>query len=203
MAPDVRTRIFEPFFTTKPMGQGTGLGLSAVRSIVGVHHGAIVVKSQPQLGTTFHLYFPLLTDIASAAPAATAAKLPVPMNGSPRVLYVDDDEPVALLAQTMLSRAGFQVTAFTHAEQALAAVRSHAQDFDLMVTDYNMPGMSGIELSRRVQSIRSDLPIAIVSGYIDPELTRQANDIQIHALVHKERVSEELVDRLRELLVAP
>jgi PAS domain S-box-containing protein len=203
MTPEVRARIFDPFFTTKPMGQGTGLGLSAVRSIVGVHHGAIAVESQPQLGTTFHLYFPLVEASETAMPTAAKAKCPAPLIGSPRVLYVDDDEPVALLAQAMLSRAGFRVTAFTHAEQALAAVRAHAHDFDLMVTDYNMPGMSGIELSRRVQSIRSNLPIAIVSGHIDTELTRQANDIQIRTLVPKERVSEELVDRLRDLLAAP
>ena len=112
------------------------------------------------------------------------------------MLYVDDDEPVALLAQTMLSREGFRVTAFTHAEQALAAVRAHANDFDLMVTDYNMPGMSGLELARRVQSIRGDLPIAIVSGYIDDELTRQANAIQIQTLVHKERVTGRAVGPL-------
>ena len=203
MAPDVRARIFEPFFTTKPMGRGTGLGLSAVRSIVAVHHGAIAVESQPQLGTTFHLYFPL-TDAQNplAAPVVPVANL-APLQGTPRVLYVDDDEPVALLAQTLLAREGFQVTGFHHAEQALAAVRAHAEDFDLMVTDYNMPGMSGLELARRVQSIRSDLPIAIVSGYIDTELTRQANDIQIHTLVHKERVAEELATRLRGMLSGP
>ncbi|QCB47436.1 response regulator [Hydrogenophaga sp. PAMC20947] len=200
MAPGVRARIFEPFFTTKPTGQGTGLGLSAVRSIVGVHHGAIVVESQPQLGTTFHLYFPVLEARGLAAPTATSAVRPAALRGSPRVLYVDDDEPVALLAQTLLSREGFRVTAFTHAEQALAAVRAHAHDFDLMVTDFNMPGMSGLELARRVQSIRGDLPIAIVSGYIDAELTRQAHAIQIQTLVHKERVPEELADRLRHLL---
>ena len=203
MTADVRARIFEPFFTTKPMGQGTGLGLSAVRSIVRVHHGAITVDSQPQLGTTFHLYFPLLEKADLAAPSVAPAARLAPMVGSPRVLYVDDDEPVALLAQTLLSREGFRVTACTHAEQALATVRAHAHDFDLMVTDYNMPGMSGLELARRVQSIRGDLPIAIVSGYIDDELTRQANDIQVHTLVHKERVAEELADRLRGMLSAP
>ena len=203
MTADVRARIFEPFFTTKPMGQGTGLGLSAVRSIVRVHHGAIAVDSQPQLGTTFHLYFPLLEKADLAAPSVAPAARPASMVGSPRVLYVDDDEPVALLAQTLLSREGFRVTACTHAEQALATVRAHANDFDLMVTDYNMPGMSGLELARRVQSIRGDLPIAIVSGYIDDELTRQANDIQVHTLVHKERVAEELADRLRGMLSAP
>ena len=203
MAPDVRARIFEPFFTTKPMGRGTGLGLSAVRSIVKVHHGAIAVESQPQLGTTFHLYLPLAdTQALPVSPTAPTVSR-APLKGTPRVLYVDDDEPVALLAQTLLAREGFQVTGFHHAEQALAAVRAHAQDFDLLVTDYNMPGMSGLELARRVQSIRSDLPIAIVSGYIDTELTRQANDIQIHTLVHKERVTEELADRLRGLLSSP
>ena len=200
MEPDVRARIFEPFFTTKPMGQGTGLGLSAVRSIVRVHHGAIAVDSQPQQGTTFHLYFPVLAEGARPEPETAPAVRTAPLTGSPRVLYVDDDEPVALLAQTMLSREGFRVTAFTHAEQALAAVRAHAHDFDVMVTDYNMPGMSGLELARRVQSIRSDLPIAIVSGYIDEDLTRQANAIQIQHLIHKERVSEDLSGRLRDML---
>jgi CheY-like chemotaxis protein/two-component sensor histidine kinase len=200
MEPDVRARIFEPFFTTKPMGQGTGLGLSAVRSIVRVHHGAIAVESQPQQGTTFHLYFPVVADSVPSAPETSPTVRTAPLKGSPRVLYVDDDEPVALLAQTMLSREGFRVTAFTHAEQALAAVRAHAHDFDVMVTDYNMPGMSGLELARRVQSIRSDLPIAIVSGYIDDELTRQASALQIQSLVHKERVSDELSARLRDML---
>ena len=203
MAPDVRARIFEPFFTTKPMGQGTGLGLSAVRSIVGVHHGAIAVDSQPEQGTTFHLYFPLLETSGQAKVAAAPAARSALLQGSPRVLYVDDDESVAVLARTLLTREGFRVTTFTHAEQALAAVRTHAHAFDLMVTDYNMPGMSGLELARRVQSIRGDLPIAIVSGYIDAELTQQALAIQIGALVHKERVPEELADRLRNMLSAP
>jgi PAS domain S-box-containing protein len=202
MAPDVRARIFEPFFTTKPMGQGTGLGLSAVRSIVGVHHGAIAVDSQPDQGTTFHLYFPLQALSGTAETAVAPAAASAPLKGSPRVLYVDDDESVAVLARTLLTREGFRVTTFTHAEQALAAVRTHARDFDLMVTDYNMPGMSGLELARRVQSIRGDLPVAIVSGYIDAELTQQASAIQIGALVHKERVPEELADRLRNMLTA-
>jgi CheY-like chemotaxis protein len=203
MTPLVRSRIFEPFFTTKPTGQGTGLGLSAVRSIVAAHHGAIAVESEAESGTTFHIYLPMAPQLPTVTAPVKNIKAVAHLPRSLHALYVDDDEPIAILAKKLLERAGFRVTTFTHAEQALAAVRAHAKSFDLMVTDFNMPGMSGIELARRVQSIRSDMPIAIVSGYIDAELRKQAHALHIHTLINKERVVDELGQSIRDMMTTP
>ncbi|AOW11741.1 hypothetical protein LPB72_19845 [Hydrogenophaga crassostreae] len=200
MSEAVRQRIFDPFFTTKPVGQGTGLGLSAVRSIVVAHHGAITVESQPDVGTTFHLYFPLVDQSDFHQPVARKPEITPPLTGSPHVLLVDDDSPITLLLEAILARAGFRVTPFTDPALALAALQKCPKDFDLLLTDFNMPGMSGLELARQVQSIRADLPIAIVSGHISSELIQQAHTLRIEALLHKERVSEDLVLRLSQLL---
>ncbi len=187
-----RARIFEPFFTTKRTGQGTGLGLAVVRGIIESHHGAMAVDSEPGRGSTFHVYLPRVAPELGAA-AAVQASAPVVVTGSRRrVLFLDDDEVISLLGERMLSRAGCSVTCFNDPRQALAAVRAHAHDHDLVVTDFNMPGLSGLEVARELRSIRSDLPVILASGYIDDALRAQAAQLGVRALLNKERMAEDL-----------
>ena len=198
-----RARIFEPFFTTKPVGQGTGLGLAAVHGIVGAHHGAILVDSQPGRGSSFHLYFPRVAP-GTVLPALPPAEATMPaMGGTGHVLYVDDDESMALLADALLSRAGCQVTTFVEAERALEAVRASPDAFDLVVTDFNMPRLSGLDLARELRSIRGGLPVIIGSGHIDEQLRDDAARLGIEALLNKERIVEDLVPLARRVLTPP
>jgi PAS domain S-box-containing protein len=196
----IRGRIFDPFFTTKAVGQGTGLGLSVVHGIVRSHGGAIRVESESGRGSTFHLYLPL----AAAAPArlAVAAGGPGPAEHGrgQHLLYVDDDEVMVVMVQQLLQRAGYRVTVCLGAVQALALLRAHPQSFDLVVSDYNMPQMSGLELVAALASVRPGLPVIISSGYISDELRAQAAQAGVRALLKKENTLEDLPAMVQQVL---
>lgn len=184
-------RAFDPFFTTKPAGQGTGLGLSVVDGIMRSHGGAVTVFSEVGRGTTFRLYFPATPEREPAA-AAPVARVDSPRGRGERVLYVDDDDALAFLAARMLTNLGYETTAITDPERALAEFRSRPHDFDVVVTDISMPTMTGFELSRALCEIRPDLPIVVTSGYIRPEDQELARQTGARALILKPDTVEEL-----------
>ncbi|WP_404818466.1 PAS domain-containing hybrid sensor histidine kinase/response regulator [Rhodoferax ferrireducens] len=195
-------RIFEPFFTTKPVGQGTGLGLAVVHGIMRTHQGTVDVKSTPDTGSVFTLYFPV-ADLAALPETSHAAKLSEPQSvrgGGKRVMYVDDDEALVFLVQRVLKRKGFVVSTFTDPRLAAAALRARPLDFDLLVTDYNMPGYSGIELLRETRLIRPDLPVALASGYVTAEIEQSALSAGARALIHKPNDVDELCETVQRLL---
>jgi two-component system cell cycle sensor histidine kinase/response regulator CckA len=99
----------------------------------------------------------------------------------------------------LLERQGYQVSGYTDARTALAAVRADPAKFDLAVTDYNMPGMSGLDLARSLREIRADLPIAVASGYITDELREQAPAAGVSELVYKPNTAEELCEAVARL----
>jgi CheY-like chemotaxis protein len=184
--------IFDPFFTTKPVGQGTGLGLSVVHGIATAHGSAVTVTSRPGAGTTFSLYFPAAhAPQRSSAPEDTAAEsLPAP--AGQHVLYLDDEESLVFLVTRLLERLGYRVSGYTRAEEALAAVRADPTQFDLVVTDLNMPGMTGLDVARAVSRLRPDLPVVLTSGYITDELRAAALHAGVRELVYKPNTVEEL-----------
>jgi PAS domain S-box-containing protein len=186
-------RIFEPFFTTKPVGQGTGLGLSVVQGIVAVHHGAIDVESVPGRGSTFHLWFSCVE--APVAPAAAPAPIVDSRPGDGQhVVYIDDDETMAVMVQRLLERAGYRVACFTDAARALDVLRRGDEPVDCVVTDYNMPEVSGLELARALQAARPALPVIVSSGYLSDDLRRDARDAGVRALMQKQNTVHELAD---------
>jgi PAS domain S-box-containing protein len=190
-------RIFDPFFTTKPAGQGTGLGLSVVHGILRAHQGSISVYSQPGKGTTFHCYLPAAT--GPALPVETARLENVHGRGE-RVLYVDDEPALVQLAKRSLQRLGYRVAAFDDPIGALHEFRARPSDYDLVITDLSMPGMSGFELSREILARRPDIPIIMTSGYVRPQDEETARTLGIRAVVLKPGTVEELGTTLRELL---
>ncbi|MBI3371763.1 MAG: PAS domain S-box protein [Betaproteobacteria bacterium] len=195
----VMERIFEPFFTTKPVGEGTGLGLSAVHGIVQGHEGAITVDSTPGEGTTFHLYFPAV-ELAAAAEAGGGVPADLQRQGrGQHVLYLDDDDALVSLVSRMLQRRGYRVSGFTLAQDALDAVRADPDGYDLAVTDFNMPGMSGLDVARELARIRPGLPVAVTSGYITDELRRKAPECGVRHLIYKPDTVDELCDVVRRL----
>jgi PAS domain S-box-containing protein len=191
--PQTLPRIFEPFFTTKAAGQGTGLGLSVVQGIVASHHGAIDVDSAPGRGSTFHLWFPCAEAPAAAGAASDAAVLPRPGAGQ-RVVYIDDDETMAVMVQRLLERAGFRVSCFTDAARALDVLRLGTEPVDCVVTDFNMPEISGLELARALQAARPGLPVIVSSGFLSDELRREAREAGVRALMQKQDTVHELAD---------
>ena len=190
-----RARAFEPFFTTKPLGEGTGLGLSVAHGITSSHHGAIAVDTEPGQGSTFHLYLPLVENEHATAAAATTteavARSSIPGSGE-HVLYVDDDETMVIVVERILLRAGYRVSSYLNPHEAIAAVRAHPDAFDLVVTDFNMPQCSGLDLARELARIRPQLPVVISSGYITDELRHEATQAGVRSLLEKQNLMEDL-----------
>jgi PAS domain S-box-containing protein len=191
------SRIFDPFFTTKPPGEGTGLGLSVVHGIVKGHDGAINVYSIPGKGSTFKVYFPALDDTIRITKPEVRA--PSRAKGE-RILYVDDEDALVLLASRMLTRLGYEVAGYSDPLEALRTFRSRPADFDVVVTDLSMPAMSGFELARTMIEIRPDVPVIMTSGYVRIEDHRTADEIGVKALILKPSTMEEFAEALAGLI---
>ena len=227
-----RARMFEPFFTTKVVGHGTGLGLPVVLGIVEAHGGEIVVESSPGAGTTFTLFFPataeqpvrssspdagpsLVEDGTMAAvtsggtqpPSDLSVELSVmadePSNAPRHILYLDDDDTLVFLVRRLLERRGYKVTALTDQQEAIDAVRAQPEGFHLLMTDYNMPGMSGIDVAREVLLINPQLPVAVASGYISDELQSEAQAAGVREVVFKTDAVEAFCEVVARLVTPP
>ncbi len=179
--PGVMNRIFEPYFTTKEPGHGTGLGLAMVHSIVEGCGGAITVLSEMGRGTTFYLYFPQLEmDLVSEEPIP--GSLP---RGSESILFVDDEEGLMQATKQRLERLGYSVTGTTSALEALDLFRRAPQHYDLVITDFTMPHLSGADLAEAVLRIRTDIPVVLCTGFSDRIDRRKARELGIDDLVIK------------------
>lgn len=154
---EVLPRIFDPFFTTKPPGEGTGMGLSVVHGIVRDYGGAIDVDSARGNGTAFTVYLPAVFDNTLAAPA-------IPEGGGARILFVDDEEALLRMTVRMLEKLRYRVAAFADPAAALAAFCAAPESFDLVLTDLDMPTLTGLELAAEVLKIRPEVPIVLTTG---------------------------------------
>ena len=200
MAPDIMERIFDPFFTTKAVGKGTGLGLAAAHGITMAHQGLIEVASRVGGGTQFHLYLPAMDGGLQPAPALPAPEaLPVPP-GKGRVLVVDDQESVATMTATMLERMGYEPTVCISSEEALEALTEDASAWDIVLTDYLMPGPNGLDLARHVARLRRALPVVLSTGYTAGLTEGQARAAGVVALLHKPVGKAALAAALRAAL---
>lgn len=201
MPMETLARIFEPFFTTRQVGQGTGLGLSVVHGIMQTHLGAVDVRSTVGHGSIFTLYFPATSEVVVPVVATLTH---APQHGKGRtVMYVDDDEALVFLVRRVLTRRGYNVVTFTDPQAAQAALAAAPHAIDLLVTDYNMPGYSGLDLLRHARAIRPDLPVALASGYVTPELEERAMAEGASALIYKPNDVNELCETVEQLIQAP
>jgi PAS domain S-box-containing protein len=193
------SRLFEPFFTTKRRGEGTGLGLHVVRGIAAAHGGAIAVESQLGKGSVFRIYLPA-SEHADATAVTSMPRTQLLGRGE-RVVYVDDDEVVRLMVQRVLEHQGFTVTAFANPHHLIEAVGAHPHGFDLLVTDYSMPGMNGLDVARSVRSVRPDIPVIIATGYVAEDLRREVDALGRAEILNKEQTFEEIGVRAARALI--
>ena len=198
-------RIFEPFFTTKPTGKGTGLGLAVVHGIVAGHGGAISVDSAPGQGSCFHLYLPAPTPATRPTPAAPPLVVtPGPdllrRGSGQHVLYVDDDAVMGLMVEGLLQRQGWRCSTLDKPQLALARALDVTDPVDLVVSDFNMPGLSGLDLARALAAQRPGLPVIISSGYVTDSLRSAAADAGVRHVLQKEHTLEQLGALLQQVL---
>jgi PAS domain S-box-containing protein len=157
--------IYEPFFTTKEKGEqrGTGLGLSIVASIIKQHKGHMEVESHIGIGTTFRVYFPVLTiDKAQKAPGEVVSAV---VSGNQHILLVDDDQMVNYCGTEFLKTLGYQVTSCLDSQKALEVFEANPQTFQMLITDHTMPNLTGPQLMKKIKAIRSDIPMLLITGY--------------------------------------
>jgi PAS domain S-box-containing protein len=193
MGEETQRRIFEPFFTTKQVGQGTGLGLAVAHGIVEAHGGAIKVSSALGQGSRFDLFLPQVDQEPLEPLAAGPAETTSAVRGTGQhVLYIDDDEVMAVMVDGLLERLGYRCTCLLDPQQAIALVKRDPWSVDLVVTDYNMPHCTGLDVVRALATLRPDLPVAISSGYIPDELRAQAEALGVRGLMQKEHTLDAL-----------
>jgi PAS domain S-box-containing protein len=196
-------RIFEPFFTTKQPGAGTGLGLAVVHGIVKAHRGAIEVRSRPDKGTQVDIYLPLAPALAppeAVTKASTAwADSSRPSNGR-HVVYIDDYEAMVFLVGRLLRKQGYTVSTFTSGEAALTWLGAETGPVDIVVTDQNMPGLSGVAVAAAVQQLRPGLPTVLITGHVSDELLAQAAAVGVFEVMGKQDSMAELGEAIRALL---
>ncbi|MBU0675601.1 MAG: response regulator [Proteobacteria bacterium] len=161
---------FDPFYTTKPIGQGTGMGLSVVHGIVRGCGGTITIDSEVGRGTTFRLYFPVVdaeptVPAGGPVPSSPEVQEPETDGDGARVLFVDDETSLTLMARKILEREGYRVMTFNHSPEALAVFEKTPEEFDLVITDQSMPELSGVEMAEKMLSVRADIPIVLSTGF--------------------------------------
>jgi signal transduction histidine kinase/CheY-like chemotaxis protein len=189
-------RIFEPYFTTKEVGKGTGMGLAVVHGIVKEHNGIITVESELGKGTTFSIFFPVVTKEA-AAKDETNEKLPT---GNEKILFVDDEESIVKLGCQRLERLGYKVEATISPIEALELFRSKPNQFDLIITDMTMPLMTGDKLVREILNIRPDMPAIISTGFSEKIDEKKAKTIGAVGYIEKPHDKIELAKIVRQVL---
>lgn len=198
MPQEVLEHVFEPFYTTKSVGEGTGMGLAMVQSIVLNHGGAITVESAPGQGTTFEIYLPCSKGVVGISARLEEA---VPSGHYERILFVDDEIALTHLGQAMLDRLGYRAVVRTSAPEALELFRATPHQFDLVITDQTMPQMTGETFVRELRRIRPDIPVILCTGFSHTMTAEKARTLGIDALLMKPLVTGDLGRAIQRVLM--
>ena len=190
-------RIFEPFFTTKKLGEGTGLGLSVVHGIIHDHSGNIKVQSEPGKGTVFTV---LLPAISSESAIESEAKETIVRGRGEPILWVDDEAPIGKSVALLLRRNGYQVTAITNPQDAYNLFVATPLAFDLVVTDLTMPGMTGVELAKKILNVRPNQAILLSTGFSDVWTEENLKELGLRGLLLKPFDSLSLSQKISAVL---
>lgn len=193
---EILRNIFEPFFTTKGVGKGTGLGLATVYGIISQNAGFIEVSSQAGQGTTFNIYLPRMIDgiIGEQETSSSTA------NGSGTIMVVEDEESVRRMIVQMLKQLGYDVIAVGSPQEAIDLFRHNNPEPDLILTDVIMPGLSGREMIKVIESVHPGIKVLYMSGYT-PDMISQKGIFEEKAnFIHKPFNIGNLNETIKRLL---
>ena len=195
--PELIAKVVEPFFTTKPVGKGTGLGLSTVYGFAKQSGGALRIRSELGRGTTMEIWLPRSVQPASGADEAediSSSQPPEKTDASLSVLLIDDNQQLREMTAMLLQQSGLDVTVAAGGAEGLAIIEKQPDRFDVIVTDFAMPLVSGIDVIRFARSLRAGWPAVLVSGYADAEkLIDRPEDV---TLISKPFREKDLLDSI-------
>jgi len=196
IAPDDLNRIFDPYFTTKEVGKGTGLGLATVHGIVKDHRGDIKVYSEPGSGTTFLVLLPIAEELkAQAAPSTDTL-----VGGHETILFVDDEKALVDIGKDILEDLGYRVETRTSSNDALKAFKAKSKKYELVITDFTMPGMTGDKLALEMKRIRDDIPIILCTGFSNKMPHGNTLEMGIQKILMKPLNLVDLATSIRKVL---
>ena len=196
MEPEVLEHIFEPFYTTKAQGEGTGLGLSVVHGIVRKLGGIMTAYSEVGQGAAFNIIVPC---IEPEGQILEQDGKPLE-KGTARIAVVDDEQVITTAMWHILTNLGFEVTAFTDSPKALAAIQANPSDFDLVITDYAMPHLTGLDLVKTLRENGIDIPIILSSGYFGQAIENEVRNAGVLELLTKPVTAYQLTDAIHRAM---
>jgi PAS domain S-box-containing protein len=180
---DKHAKIFEPYYTSKPKDEGTGLGLSVVHGIVKDHNGYIALYSEINRGSTFQIYFPIIE--SNKKENCHSNKKANYAHGTEKIMLVDDEEIIGSLEKKILQSLGYDVVAFTSSIKALSFFEKNHNEFDLVITDMTMPGLSGADFTKKIHQINRDFPVIICTGFSELIDKKKAIELGVKDYVMK------------------
>ncbi len=196
IAQDIKDKIFDPYFTTKETGKGTGMGLAIVHGIVKSYGGFISLYSKLGEGSAFHVYLPVV-EKGILHKIEVVDQIPL---GNERILFVDDEEILTEMTKNMLERLGYHVTVRKNSLEALITFQDLPHQFDLIITDQTMPGMTGADLAKRILQIRPDMPIILCTGYSTIMSEKKAQALGIKGFLLKPFTTRDIAVLIRKVL---
>jgi CheY-like chemotaxis protein len=193
ITPEVYARMFDPFFSTKTVGEGTGLGLSVVHSIVADLGGVLDVQTELGRGSRFALWLPVAGELE---PGLLTPLIDLAQGQGQTVLVVDDETALLEFAEEMLAQLGYEPVGFASSTAALQAFRADPQRFDAVLTDETMPGLSGVALTAALLALRPGLPVVVMSGYGGEQLEAQVLAAGARELMRKPLAMRDIAECL-------
>ncbi len=197
MEPEIVDRIFEPFFTTKVNGEGTGLGLAMVHGIVAQHGGFTRCYSEPGVGTSFKIYFPVSASELSSDPTLTRE---MPAFGTESILLVDDDDRVREMARLIIAHGGYRVISARSGEEALEIYSAQKDSISLVILDLIMPGMGGKLCLEELLRMDPDARVIVASGYSSSGLGPDQTGSGARGFINKPYDAKDILGAIRNVL---
>ena len=195
--PEIKDHIFDPYFTTKEPDRGTGMGLSVIHNIVKNHGGDIRTFSEVGVKTEFQILLPIIDNDLPESESDAVTEIP---KGQERILLVDDEEMIVDIMKLMLERLGYRVTGHTVSLTALEEFRTFPGDFDLVITDMTMPGMTGDRLAEAIKAIQKDIPIILCTGFNEKINPHKPENSSIQAILMKPVSMNDLAITIRKVI---
>lgn len=198
MSKAIASRVFEPYFTTKAQGEGSGMGMAIVYSLVKAHDAMLDLETVVGEGTRISLYFKEAADVDESPYTVNQPK--IAQGNGERILLVDDETDLLDATQKLLSGIAYQVRAFSNPSEALEAFIEAPEEFDLLVSDQSMPEMTGIQLISEIRKLNPDVPAIICTGYSDVIDQKDVSHLALDGILKKPYKLAELAEILRGVL---